>query len=398
MQFSVAASLGRPLRSRGLVTPRTCRQHRLYATKQYPISPVDVDDAYCKTRNWLPLYVIVPKKCLYSVCFAAARISKHIHRTPVMTSSAIDDIAGFSVHFKCELLQRSGCFKIRGAANAVFALGGEEAVKGVVTQSSGNHGMATALAAQIRGVPAHVVVPQNTPLCKRQAIEGYGASLIFSGNSMAEREAKAAEVQQNTGSVLIHPYNDVHVMAGQGTIAIELLDQFEANNHGTKGLDAIVVPVSGGGMISGIAVAAKSRYPDIAVIAAEPSGANGQADIAMSLEAGHWIGYPDVPAPTTICDGLRGHAKDLTWAVIEDWVDGAVAVDDAAVLRAMRMVYERMKLVIEPSAAVGLAAVLDPKFGSQLPHNCENVGIILCGGNVDLDGFFNLLEKQCPQS
>ena len=241
MQFPVAASLWQPLRSRGLVTPSTCRQHRLYGTKQYPISAVDVDEAYCKTRNWLLLLLPVPEKRSFSMCFVAARISKHIHRTPVMTSGAIDDIAGFSIHFKCELLQRSGCFKIRGATNAIFALGEEEALKGVVTQSSGNHGMATALAAQIRGVPAHVVVPQNTPLCKRQAIEGYGASLIFSGNSMAEREAKAAEVQQNTGSVLIHPYNDIHVMAGQGTIAIELLDQFEANNHGIQGLDAIVV-------------------------------------------------------------------------------------------------------------------------------------------------------------
>jgi hypothetical protein len=183
---------------------------------------------------------------------AARRIAPHVHRTPILRSSTIDARAGCQVYFKCESLQRAGCFKVRGAVNALFSLSDAEAARGVVTQSSGNHGMAVALAAQLRGVEAHVVVPQNTPSCKVAAIEGYGATLTYSGNSMAEREARAAEVQAETGAVAVHPYNDAAVMAGQGTIALEMLEQLAEQDCGPP--DAILVPVSGGGMISGIAV------------------------------------------------------------------------------------------------------------------------------------------------
>ena len=233
---------------------------------------------------------------LAAVRSAAARIAPHVHRTPVHRSSAIDAHAGYNLHFKCESFQKTGSFKIRGATNAIFSLSDEAAAKGVVTQSSGNHGMAVALAAKLRGVEAHVVVPSNTPMCKQDAIQGYGATLVHCGNTMAERESKAEEVLAQTGGTLVHPYNDPDVMAGQGTMALELLEQME----GLGSLDAIVVPVSGCGMISGIAIAAKTQYPNLKVIAAEPSGSNNQPDVVLSMAAGELIGPASCGSMSTL--------------------------------------------------------------------------------------------------
>ena len=202
-----------------------------------------------------------------------------------------------------------------------------------------------------------------------------------------------------TGGTLVHPYNAPDVMAGQGTMALELLAQV-SELEGAPTLDAIVVPVSGCGMVSGIAVAAKTLHPGLKVIAAEPRGANDQADVAESLSAGELIGpassgtaLPPIPAPATICDGLRGHMKDLTWAVVEEWVDGAVAVSDTEVVEAMGLVYERAKLVVEPSAGVGLAAVLNPSFREAVGPEAKNIGVILCGGNIDLARFIELMDS-----
>jgi threonine dehydratase len=301
---------------------------------------------------------------------AAARIEPWIHRTPVLTCATLDRLAGRSLHFKCENLQRVGAFKFRGACNAVFALDDLTAAPGVVTHSSGNHAQALALAARLRGIRAQIVMPENSPQVKIDAVRGYGAAITFCAPTQQARERAAAEIVQRTGGVLIPPYDHPLIIAGQGTIALELL-------HELPSLDAIVVPIGGGGMISGVAIAAKSLQPAIRVIGAEPAGAD---DAARGKQCGARQGPPEA---RTIADGLRTGLGDLTWPVVRDLVDEIVVVEDAQIVRAMRLVFERMKLVIEPSAAVGVAALLDESVVRR--PGLPRVGVILCGGNVDLD-------------
>eukprot|EP00873_Tetraselmis_striata_P041235 jgi/Tetstr1/461499/TSEL_006605.t1 len=309
---------------------------------------------------------------LPAVQAAAERVGHMVHRTPVMTCSTLDQMSGYELHFKCEVFQKSGAFKIRGACNAVMSLSEGEAAKGVITHSSGNHGGAVALAAKLRGIAATVVVPEGTPACKTDAIQGYGGKVVVCEPTMDGREKTCEELMASTGAVFIHPYNDPRVIAGQGTIALELLEQ-------VHGLDALVVPVSGGGMISGIAVAAKALQPSIQIIAAEPLGRNDAADVQRCKAAGELLRFD---RPETIADGLQGRLGSNTWPVVRDLVHPTVVtVSEAEIVAAMRLCYERMKVVVEPSGAVGLAAALSPSF--PLPKG-SRLGVILCGGNVDL--------------
>ncbi len=302
---------------------------------------------------------------------AAERIRSHVHRTPVMTSRRLDERAGRRLLLKCESLQRIGAFKIRGAMNAVLQLAEDEAARGVVTHSSGNHAQALALAARTRGIPATIVMPSNAPRVKREAVEGYGATVVPCTPTLEARETTTAEIADRTGATLIHPYDDPRIIAGQGTMALELLED-------AGPLDAIVVPVGGGGMASGICVAAAGVAPAVRVLGAEPAGAD---DAARSLAAGRLI--PQT-SPHTIADGLRTSLGRHTWPILRDHLAGIVTVDDAAIAGAMRLVMEAAKLVVEPSGAVGVAAVLDAAFAEVLP-DAEQIGVILCGGNVDLD-------------
>ncbi|XXX82181.1 pyridoxal-phosphate dependent enzyme [Sorangium sp. So ce134] len=295
---------------------------------------------------------------------AAARLAPHAHVTPVMTSRTIDDMAGARVFFKCENLQRVGAFKFRGACNAVLALSDEEARRGVATHSSGNHAAALALAARIRGVPAHIVMPESAPAVKRAAVAGYGARIVTCAPTLRSREETLARVMSETGAVLVHPYNDAHVIAGQGTAALELAGQVED-------LDVVVAPVGGGGLLSGTAVATSAASRARAV-GAEPEAAD---DAARSLREGKILPSND---PTTIADGLRTSLGELTFAVLRERGVEIVTVREEDIVKAMRVVWERMKILIEPSSAVPVAAVLLRKVQGA------RIGVILSGGNVDL--------------
>jgi threonine dehydratase len=299
---------------------------------------------------------------------AAARIAAHAHRTPVLTSSNLDALTGASLHFKCEMFQRVGAFKFRGACNAVMSLSDARAARGVVTHSSGNHGAALALAARLRGVPAYVVMPADSSLVKRQAVEAYGGRITLCEPTLAARDAAAARLLNETGGVMVHPFDDPAVIAGQGTLALELHEQ-------APGLDALVVPVSGGGLISGVAIASAAVSPRTEVIAAEPEQAD---DAARSFRARQLLS----PRPTdhTIADGLRAGLSDRTFAVIRHHVRDVVTVSEAEIVRAMRLIWERLKVVAEPSAAVSLAAI----FKAPQRFAGKRVGVILSGGNVDL--------------
>lgn len=302
------------------------------------------------------------------VLAAAARIAPHAQRTPTLRSHSLDALAGCELHFKCENLQRVGAFKFRGACNAVFALDDAVAARGILTQSSGNHGAAVALAARLRGSTATVVVPEGAPAVKLAAIAGYGARIVRCAPTMAAREAAAAALRAESGAHLVHPFDDADVIAGQGTVALELL-------RAAPALDALLTPVGGGGLLSGCALVAKMLMPDIEVLGAEPAGA---ADAIASLQAGHCV--TDMTA-RTVCDGLRGHLAPRTLTLLQRHVDGLLAVDDADTLAAMRLLWERLKLVVEPSGAIAFAAVLRQRerFAGR------RVGIVLSGGNVDLD-------------
>jgi len=323
------------------------------------------------------------KMSIQDVQEAAKRIAPYIHKTPVMTCSTLDSLAGRALHFKCELFQKIGAFKIRGAMNAVLQLldtlpGDQKPV--LVTHSSGNHAQALALSAKTMGLQAYIAMPRNAPPVKKAAVRDYGATIVECGLSAEDRESTAHKIIKETAnSFLIPPFDHPHIMAGQGTIGLELLDQVPQ-------LDAIVVPVSGGGMLSGICIAAKALKPDIKIYAAEPLNAD---DCAKSFVAKKRIPLPG--PPNTIADGLRTSVGHLTWPVIRDSVTDVITVTEEEIISAMRLVWERMKLLIEPSAAVGVAAVLCEKFKSLPAHEIKNVGVILCGGNVDLD---NLPWKQ----
>jgi threonine dehydratase len=307
---------------------------------------------------------------LQDVRAAARRIAGLAHRTPVATCTTIDRIAGRRVFFKCEHLQKVGAFKFRGACNAVIKLPDELATRGVVTHSSGNHAQAVALAARMRGVAAHIVMPSDALAVKRRAVEGYGAHVIECEPTLAARDATAEAVIAETGATFIHPYDHPDIIAGQGTSALELLDQVPQ-------IDAIVAPVGGGGLLSGICVAAKGLDPSIRIFAAEPLGAD---DAARSMAAGKLI--PQT-GPDTIADGLLTSLGELTWPIIRDHVERVVTVSEEEIVAAMRLAWERAKLLIEPSAAVAVAAVLSEEF--QAVAGINRVGIVLSGGNADLD-------------
>jgi threonine dehydratase/serine racemase len=301
---------------------------------------------------------------------AAQRITGRAHRTPVMTCATLDRLAGRSLFFKCEHLQKAGAFKFRGACNAVMRLAPEVAPRGVVTHSSGNHAQALALAARMRGIPAHIVMPRNASPVKRRAVEEYGGRVVECEPTLAARETTAAAVLAETGATLIPPYNHPDVIAGQGTAALELLEQ-------APGLDAVVAPVGGGGLLAGVTLAAKALAPAVRVFAAEPAGAD---DAARSKAAGMLI--PQT-APRTIADGLLTSLGDLTWPVLRDRVERVLTVTEDEIIRAMRLAWERAKLLIEPSAAVAVAAVLSAEFRAL--EGLQRVGVILSGGNVNLD-------------
>lgn len=299
---------------------------------------------------------------------AHTRIRDRIHRTPVMTSAALNEKAGAHLFFKCENLQKIGAFKARGATNAVALLSDEQARRGVVTHSSGNHAAALARAARLRGIPAYIVMPSNSPKAKFASVLRYGAEVIQCEPTLASRESTSQEVAERTGASFIHPYNDERVMAGQGTAAIELLED-------VPDLTDVLCPVGGGGLLSGVSVAVKGINPNIRVLGVEPQGAD---DAARSLAAGRII---PCTSPATIADGLRGSLGELTFEQIQLHVDGIVTVSEAEILHAMRAIWEVMKIIVEPSGAVGYGALVD----GQLDLPGRRIGIILTGGNLDLD-------------
>ena len=339
---------------------------------------------------------------LESIQEAQNRIAPYAHRTPVLTCSTLDKLAGRELFFKCENLQKVGAFKFRGACNAILRLPAEIASQGVVTHSSGNHTQAVALAASIRGIDAHIVMPTNAPHVKRRAVEGYGARIYPCEPTLAAREALADEVVKQTGATLIPPYDHPDVIAGQGTVGLELMEQVPSLcDRGRSGadtpnrackeaalgqqgshvsapgrLDAIVAPVGGGGLISGVSIAARGLDPAIRLFAAEPIGAD---DAARSLAAGRLIKQTN---PHTIADGLLTSLGQHTWPIIRDHVERIITVADDQIIVAMRLVWERMKIIIEPSSAVAVAAVLSDEFKSL--SGIARVGVILSGGNVDV--------------
>lgn len=315
------------------------------------------------------------------VLAAAARIAPHATVTPVLRARNLDALAGCELHFKAEPLQRAGAFKFRGACNAVWSLDAATAARGVVTHSSGNHGGALALAARTRGIACHVVVPEGAVEAKLAAIRAYGATLHRCAPTIAAREAACAELQAATGATLVHPYTDPAVIAGQGTAALELL---AAGNGGS--FDAIVVPVGGGGLASGTCLAVAARSPGTRVVLAEPTGA---AETAASLAGGtHVTDF----TPDTVCDGLRGTLGAPNFALLQAHGVEVLTVEDADTLAAMRLLWQRLKLVVEPSSAIALAAVL----ASPARFAGQRVGVILSGGNVDLDALPGLFAAARP--
>ncbi|PYI83928.1 MAG: serine dehydratase [Verrucomicrobia bacterium] len=299
---------------------------------------------------------------------AHERIRAYINRTPVLTSLRLDEASGASLFFKCENFQKIGAFKARGATNAVFALDDATARHGVATHSSGNHGAAVARAAKLRGIPAHIVMPSNSAKVKVRAVESYGAHIVFCEPTEEAREAQCAEAIKKTGAMLIHSFENEDVIAGQGTAAVELLED-------VADLDLVMCPVGGGGLVSGTAVAAKSIRPKIKVIAVEPENVD---DAAQSFRAGKRI---VTEKKFTIADGLRTNIGEPNFAIVQRYVDDIVTVSEAAIVSAMRTIWETMKIIIEPSAAVPYAAIQERKI--DIAGKC--VGIILTGGNVDLD-------------
>ena len=299
---------------------------------------------------------------------ARERITGKVNLTPLFTSRTLDGLTGARLHFKCENLQKGGAFKARGATNAVFALSEREARRGVATHSSGNHGAALARAAALRGIRSYIVMPDNTAQAKRDAVARYGAEITWCAPTLAARESTVRQVLAATGATLVHPYDDLRVMAGQGTAAVELLEA-------VPNLDVLLCPVGGGGLLSGCAVAARTIKPDIRVIGVEPAGAD---DAARSLRAGRIV---PVEHPNTIAAGLRATIGERPFAEIRRLVAEIVTVNDEAIVRAMRQLWEVLKIVVEPSGAVPYAALLDAPAALR----GRRIGIIVSGGNLDLD-------------
>ncbi len=299
---------------------------------------------------------------------AHERIKPHIHKTPILTSSFFNALTGAELFFKCENFQKAGVFKARGASNAVFSLGDDMLEKGVATHSSGNHALSLSYAAGRRNIPCTVVMPRTAPQAKKDAVKGYGGKIIECEPSTSSREATFAEVVAETGAEFVHPYNDHRVIAGQGTCARELVEQVE-------NLDAVVAPIGGGGMVSGTCLTLSNIAPNIEIYAAEPEQAD---DAARSFKAGHIIADD---APDTIADGLKVPLKDLTWHFVSNHVTDILTVSEQEIIDAMKLIWKRMKIVMEPSSAVPLATIIKNKevFAGK------RVGIIITGGNVDLD-------------
>lgn len=299
---------------------------------------------------------------------AACRVAPHVHRTPVMRSRRLNEILGVDLALKCENLQRIGAFKARGAHNAVLALDDDRASRGVVTHSSGNHAAALALAAATRGIRADIVMPENAPRAKVESVRRLGGQITTCAPTIAAREAAAEKIVAETGATLVHPYDDPLVIAGQGTAAVELLEQCPE-------LDAITAPVGGGGLMAGTAIAARHMRPSIRIVASEPEQAD---DAWRSWSSGVWTaGDP----PNTVADGLRTTIGHNGFPILQALLDDFVTVSEASIVAAMRLVWETTKLVIEPSSAVPVAALMESKGGMQ----GLRVGLILTGGNVDLD-------------
>jgi threonine dehydratase len=305
---------------------------------------------------------------LDSIRAAHEQIRLYINHTPMLTSSRLDDASGALLFFKCENFQKIGAFKARGATNAVFSLDDATALCGVATHSSGNHGAALARAAKLRGIPAHIVMPSNSAKVKVRAVESYGAHIVFCETTEAARESACADVIAKTGATLIHSFENEDVIAGQGTAAVELLED-------VPDVDLVICPVGGGGLLCGTAVAAKSMRPKVKVVAAEPANVD---DTAQSFRAGRRI-Y--TKKRFTIADGLRTNVGAPNFPIIQRYVDDIVTVSEEAIVLAMRTIWETMKIIIEPSAAVPYAAILE----SKIDIGGKRVGIILTGGNVDLD-------------
>jgi threonine dehydratase len=299
---------------------------------------------------------------------ARERIAGRVAVTPVLTSTTLDAQAGARLHFKCENFQKCGAFKARGATNAVFALSESQARRGVATHSSGNHAAALAYAARLRGIAAHIVMPDSTVQAKRAAVRRYGGEITYCESTLAAREHAARELIAASGAILVHPYDDLAVMAGQATVAVELLTQ-------VPDLDLILAPVGGGGLLSGTAVAAKTLKPAIRVIGVEPAGAD---DAARSFRAGRIL--PSL-RPDTIADGLRGALGERPFAEIRRLVDDITTVSDESIVSAMRQLWEVMKIIVEPSGAVPYAALL----GDRPELRGLRIGLVLSGGNLDLE-------------
>ncbi|PKQ11740.1 MAG: serine dehydratase [Alphaproteobacteria bacterium HGW-Alphaproteobacteria-1] len=299
---------------------------------------------------------------------ARARIAPYIHRTPVLTSSFLNDLTGAELFFKCENFQKAGAFKVRGASNAVFGLSDEVAKRGVATHSSGNHALSLSYAAGRRGIPCHVVMPHTAPQAKKDAVRGYGGIITECEPSTTSREAVFAEVQARTGAEFVHPYNDPRVIAGQATCSAELIEQVE-------GLDAVIAPIGGGGMVSGTCLTLSNLAPGMKIYAAEPEQAD---DAARSFRAGHIIADD---APVTVADGLKVPLKENTWHFVSHFVTDVLTASEEEIIDAMKLTWARMKIVIEASCAVPLATILkNPEIFAG-----KRVGVIITGGNVDLD-------------
>ena len=299
---------------------------------------------------------------------AHERIRPYVHRTPVLTSTFLNELTGAELFFKCENFQKAAAFKVRGASNAVFGLSDEMAARGVATHSSGNHALSLSYAAGRRGIPCHVVMPHTAPQAKKEAVIGYGGKITECEPSTSSREEVFAQVAAQTGADFVHPYNDPRVIAGQGTCSRELAEQ-------VGGLDAVIAPIGGGGMISGTCLSLSNIAPGVKIYAAEPEQAD---DAARSFRAGHIIADD---APVTVADGLKVPLKELTWHFVSNHVTDILTASEQEIIDAMRLTWARMKIVMEPSSAVPLATILKNRdvFAGK------RVGVIITGGNVDLD-------------
>ncbi len=307
----------------------------------------------------IPLFTDIQK--------AHERIKPFVHHTPVLSSQSINTICGAEIFFKCENLQKVGAFKFRGACNAVLSLSPKQLNNGVGTHSSGNHAQALALAAKMNGAKAYIVMPDNSPDVKKKAVAGYGADITFCQPTLQARESTMEHVLKQTGATFIHPYDDPRIICGQGTATLELLEE-------QSDLEIVMTPVGGGGLLSGTAIAAKSINAKLKVIAAEPKGAD---DAYRSFKSGTWVPSEN---PQTMADGLLTSTGELNFEIIQKYVDDIYTVSEESIVTAMKLVWERMKLIIEPSSAVPLAAILE----NPEAFKNKRIGIILSGGNVDL--------------